>query len=113
MLSFNTQRGQVTDSVRIVCNKNRHAPRLARSIRSQPVINTGHYQRFKHPNVTRSLPIGIVKLSEVFMNVFLCSVQMDGSGVVPAHVMKASRAQLVNCAMLTCLALGVTKVSSF
>ena len=36
--------------------------------RSQPVINTGHYQPFKHPHVTRSQPIGVEKLSEVFMN---------------------------------------------
>ena len=39
--------------------------------RSQPVINTGHYQRFKHPHVTRSPPIGIAKLTEVFMNICL------------------------------------------
>ena len=35
---------------------------------SQPVINTGHYQPFKHPNMTRSPPIGVEKLSGVFMN---------------------------------------------
>ena len=35
---------------------------------SQLVIKNGHYQRFIHPNVTRSPPKGIVKLSEVFMN---------------------------------------------
>ena len=35
---------------------------------SQLVINTGYYQRFIHPHVTRSPPIGIAKLSEVFMN---------------------------------------------
>ena len=52
---------------RIARSKKRLAPRLARSIRSQPVINTGHYRRF-NPHVTRSPPIGIVKLSEVFMN---------------------------------------------
>ena len=65
LFSFQTQRGQLTNSAR---NKKRLAQRLAQSIRSQPVINTGHYQRFKHPHVTRSLPIGIAKLSEVFMN---------------------------------------------
>ena len=35
---------------------------------SQPVINSGHCQPFKHPYVTRSPPIGVEKLSEVFMN---------------------------------------------
>ena len=35
---------------------------------SQPVINTGHYQPFKHPHVKRSPPIGVEKLSGVFMN---------------------------------------------
>ena len=69
---FSTQRGQLTDSARIALNKKRLAQRLALSIRKQPVINrapAGHYQPFKHPHVTRSPPIGIVKLSEVFMNV--------------------------------------------
>ena len=47
--SFHTQRGQLTDSACIARNKKRIASRLARNIRSQPVINTGHYQRFKHP----------------------------------------------------------------
>ena len=32
---------------------------------------TGHKQRFIHTHVTRSPPIGIAKLSEVFMNVLL------------------------------------------
>ena len=42
---------------------------LARPTRgNQLVIITGHYQRFIHPNVTRSPPTGIAKLSEVFMN---------------------------------------------
>ena len=49
-------------------NKRRLASRLARSFHSQSVINAGHYQRFKHPHVTRSQPIGIAKLYEVFMN---------------------------------------------
>ena len=35
---------------------------------SQPVINTGRYQPFKHRNVMRSPPIGVEKLSWVFMN---------------------------------------------
>ena len=29
--------------------------------------SAGHYQPFKHPHTTRSPPIGIVKLSEIFM----------------------------------------------
>ena len=42
---------------------------LARLTRgSQPVINTGHYQPFKHPHVTRSPPIGVDKTVWVFMN---------------------------------------------
>ena len=69
--SFHTQRGKPADSACIACNKKRLASRLARSLRSQSVINTGHYQRFKHPHVTRSPPVGITKLSEVFMNVHL------------------------------------------
>ena len=66
--SFHTQRGQITDSACIARIKKRLASRLARSLRSQTVINTGHYQQFKHPHVTRPPPIGIAKLSEVFMN---------------------------------------------
>ena len=43
--------------------------RMKELSRSQPVITTGHYQRFiKHPHVMRSPPIGIAKLSKVFMN---------------------------------------------
>ena len=64
--SFHTQRGQITDSACITRNMKRLASRLARTT----VINTGHYQWFKHPHVTRSPPIGIAKLSEVFMNFF-------------------------------------------
>ena len=42
---------------------------LARQTRgSQPVINTAHYQPFKHPHMTRSPLIGVEKLSGVFMN---------------------------------------------
>ena len=66
--SFHTQRGQLADSACIARNKKRLASRLARSLRSQSVINTAHYQRFKKPHVTRSPPIGIAKLSKVFMN---------------------------------------------
>ena len=71
MFSFSThtQRDQLTESVRIARNKKCLAPRLAQSIRSKPVINTGYYERFKHPHGTRSPPIGKAKLSEVFMNV--------------------------------------------
>ena len=36
--------------------------------------NTGHYQLFKHPHVMRSPPIGVEKLSGVFMNIFLNSI---------------------------------------
>ena len=32
------------------------------------LINTGHYQPFKHPHVRRSPPIGVEKLFGVFMN---------------------------------------------
>ena len=39
--SFHTQRGQITDSACIARNKKRLASRLARSLRSQPVINKG------------------------------------------------------------------------
>ena len=45
-------------------NKKRLASRLARSVRSQPVINKG----LNTPNVTRSPAIEIAKLSEVFIN---------------------------------------------
>ena len=46
---------------------------LARLTRgSQPVINTGLYQPFKHPHVMCSPPIGVEKLSGVFMNVISC-----------------------------------------
>ena len=62
---FHTQRGQLTDIAR---NKKRLASRLAGSLCSQPVINTGHYQRFNQPHMTRYPPIGIAKLFEVFMN---------------------------------------------
>ena len=48
LFSFHTYCGQLTDSACIARNKKHQASRLARSIRSQPVINTGHYQRFKH-----------------------------------------------------------------
>ena len=54
------RRSQLTDSARIARNEKRLAPRLARSIRKQPVINrapAGHYQPFKQPHVTRSPPI--------------------------------------------------------
>ena len=30
---------------------------------SQPVINTAHYQPFKHPHVARPPPIGVEQLS--------------------------------------------------
>ena len=48
--------------------------------RSQPVINTIHYQMFKHPHVMCSPPIGIAKLSEVFMNIHLRSMNKQGRG---------------------------------
>ena len=69
--SFHTQRRQLTDSACIARNKKRLASRLARSLRSQLVINTGHYQWFKHLHVTRSPPIGIAKLSEVHVGLFM------------------------------------------
>ena len=68
LVFLSKQHGQLTDSAR---NKKRLAPRLERSIRKQLVINraqAGHFSPFKHPHVTRSPPIGIAKLSEVFMN---------------------------------------------
>ena len=72
LVSFHTQRGQLTDSASIAHHKKRLVPRRVRSIRKQPVINrapAGHFQRFKHPHVTRSPPKGVEKLSGVFLNV--------------------------------------------
>ena len=70
VFSFHTQGGQITDSTRIARNKKRLALRLIGYKRSP----AGHYQPFKHPHVTRSPPIGIAKLSEIFMNVFFSFV---------------------------------------
>ena len=50
--SFYTQRGQLNESACIARNKKRLASRLARSLRSQPVINKG-----LNTYVTRSPPI--------------------------------------------------------
>ena len=51
------------------CVPRDHLARLTRA--SQLVINTGHYQPFKHPHVTASPPLGVEKLSGVFMNEIL------------------------------------------
>ena len=62
LFSFYTQRGQLADGACIACSKKRLALRLT-GYKQSPA---GHCQLFKHP--TRSPPIGIAKLSEVFMN---------------------------------------------
>ena len=65
--SFHTQRGQLTDCARIARNKKRLAPRLARSIRLQPLINrapAGHYQPFKHPTPCKASNITCKSLDD-------------------------------------------------
>ena len=63
--SFHTQRGQLSDSARIARKKKRLPPRQQAVINRAPA---GHDQPFKHPHVSRSPPMGIAKLSDVFLN---------------------------------------------
>ena len=46
------------------CVQRDNLARLTRG--NHPVVNTGHYQPFKHPHVTHSPPIGVEKLSGVY-----------------------------------------------
>ena len=55
--------------IAINCVPRDNLTRLTR--RRQPVIDTGHYQPFKHPHIACSPPIGVEKLSGVFMNICL------------------------------------------
>ena len=66
--------------LRTVTNSYDNLARLTHG--SQPVINTGLYQPFKHPHVMRSPPIGVEKLSEVFMNVWVRSFSFPWSSPV-------------------------------
>ena len=56
------------NTLRAVTNSYESCARAPDACGSQPVINTGHYQPFKHPHIPHSPPIGVEKLSGVFMN---------------------------------------------
>ena len=74
LFSFHIQCSHLTNSARIARNEKRLAPRLARSIRKQQVINrapAGHYQPFKHPHVTRCPPISTANCLRYLWMIFL------------------------------------------